>query len=76
MPTSTRREKIHTLNMALEACRKHDLTIRTPAIADKIAGEILRMFGFSKATEKEYVRLLVSALAWENKNHKEFRFAD
>jgi hypothetical protein len=75
MPTSTRREKLFLLNNVLEACRKSQYDFRTPALADKVV-TVLRPSGFSAATEKEYVRLIVDALLWEGKNNKEFRFAD
>jgi hypothetical protein len=75
MPTSTRREKIFLLNNVLEACRKLQYDSRTPALADKVA-TVLKPSGFSAATEKEYVRLIIDALFWEGKNEKEFRFAN
>ena len=76
MPTNTRREKLTTLNNILEACHNHQITYRTPALADTIEGMIRRL-GFGRLTEKEYVRLIVDALAWENRNDgKEFRFAN
>ena len=76
MPTNTRREKLGHLNNILDACHTNNINYRTPALADTIYG-ILRRFGFGKQTEKEYVRLIVDALAWENRNDgKEFKFAD
>jgi hypothetical protein len=74
MPTSTRREKIFLLNNVLDACRKLQYDFRTPALADKV-GAVLKSSGFSAATEKEYVRLIVDALFWEGKHEKEFKFA-
>jgi len=75
MPTSTRREKLAVLNNALEACHKSHIGYRTPAVADRVA-EMLQPLGFGQPTEREYVRLIVDALAWEEKNRKEFRFAE
>lgn len=63
------------MNNALDACRKLQIGYRTPAIADRIT-ELLRPMGFGQSTEREYVRMIVDALAWEDKNNKEFRFAD
>lgn len=75
MPTSTRREKLDKLNTVLEVLHTNNLSFKTPAIADRIAG-LLKTYGFSRNTEQEYVRLLVDALSWEEKNAgKEFRFA-
>jgi hypothetical protein len=74
MPTSTRREKIFLLNNVLEACHKNQVDFRTPALADKVA-TILIPSGFSAATQKEYVRLIVDALFWEGKHEgQEFKF--
>ena len=75
MPTNTRREKLATLNNILEVCRKNSLNYRTPALADKIA-TIIRPLGFGRVTEKEYVRLIVDALASELSQEKPFKFAD
>jgi hypothetical protein len=76
MPTSTRREKIERLNHVLLACHKMSFDYRTPALADKV-GSLIRQFGFGQTSEKEYIRLIVDALAWESKNEgKEFRFAE
>lgn len=75
LPTNTRREKLATLNNILEVCRKHRYTYRTPALADKIA-TIIRPLGFGKLTEKEYIRLIVDALASELSQEKEFKFGD
>ena len=75
MPTSTRREKIFLLNNVLDTCHKNNIDFRSKGLADKVA-QIIKVSGFSQPTEKEYVRLIVDALLWENKHHKEFRFAE
>jgi hypothetical protein len=75
MPTNTRREKLAHLNNVLEVCHRNQINHRTPALADRIAN-LIRPLGFGKLTEKEYVRMIVDALIWENKNQKEFKFAD
>lgn len=63
----TRRDKLQKLESVLRACRENSLTYTTPAIADRIF-QMLRKFGLADRTEKEYVRILVNALSWEEKN--------
>ena len=76
VPTSTRREKLTTLNNVLLVCHNNQIDYRTPALADRIT-LMLRPMGFGESTEKTYVRLIVDALIWENANPgKEFKFAD
>ncbi len=71
---STRPQKLANLQAILDKLHEKGVTYRTPAMADKIA-QVMRTFAFGANTEKEYVRILVDALAVENRTGKEYRFA-
>lgn len=70
-----RREKLGNLALALDQLHKRGITYKTPALADRITS-MIQPLALGERTLKEYVRILVDALAWEQKHEGEkFVFA-
>ena len=70
-----RREKLGNLAAALDQLHEKGITYKTPALADRI-GYMIQPLALGERTLKEYVRILVDALYYEEKHPGEkFQFA-
>lgn len=70
-----RREKLSNLASTLDQLHRNEITYKTPAVADRIT-HMIQPLALGERTVKEYVRILVDALLWEDKHPGEqFVFA-